>query len=355
MASFNVINYSLRVNKNVERKLIFDAFLKLQNALEVGRYRYIGLGSIWFVDFIIAHKVLNVDEMISMEQDAEGVARARFNRPFRNIVIEHGESSNIIPKVHWDSGPVIAWLDYDRSLARSSALQDIGLLCSRASSRSIVAVTVNADIRQLEPYITSNQDALKRIKEVLENDAVSESDKLAVIEEAAKSAGESVQQQRLAAIESIAGDLLPLELPLSALNRSSFPQLVARILLNQFHHSMVESGRTQSFYPLFNFYYQDNAPMVTVGGVIVDETDVWKIEESNIIGNDHIRGEEQVTIRLPLLTVKEKLALDRLLPREDSLAPALVTEDSNITLKAEELEAYQSFYKHYPVYLEVDF
>ena len=40
----------------------------LQAHLHLERLAYIGLGSIWFTDFVLAHKVLEVDDMISIEQ-----------------------------------------------------------------------------------------------------------------------------------------------------------------------------------------------------------------------------------------------------------------------------------------------
>ena len=58
MPSFDAINYATRPNKNVERKLIFSSLRELDRSFDLSNHKYIGLGSVWFVDFVLAHKSL---------------------------------------------------------------------------------------------------------------------------------------------------------------------------------------------------------------------------------------------------------------------------------------------------------
>ena len=91
MPSFDVVNYSLRPNKSIQRALVFEGVRQLMENIDLANAVYIGFGSIWFNDFLTVHKDLNIQEMISIESDEIGIARANFNRPFKTLRIEEGE------------------------------------------------------------------------------------------------------------------------------------------------------------------------------------------------------------------------------------------------------------------------
>ena len=93
------INYSVRPAKNVERKMMRDFFLRLSHFGRIEDYRYIGFGSKYFSDFIIFHRHLNISEMISIEADTNNRARYEFNKPYSNIRMEWGHSSEVLPKL----------------------------------------------------------------------------------------------------------------------------------------------------------------------------------------------------------------------------------------------------------------
>ena len=71
MASSDYINYVIRPNKTVERKLIFETLSRLAPIFNFAEYRYIGFGALWFVDFVMAHKYLSIANMISIEKRLE--------------------------------------------------------------------------------------------------------------------------------------------------------------------------------------------------------------------------------------------------------------------------------------------
>jgi len=55
--SFEKINYIFRPKKQIERKILIELFQKIQNTLNINisEYQYIGLGSIYYYDFILFH------------------------------------------------------------------------------------------------------------------------------------------------------------------------------------------------------------------------------------------------------------------------------------------------------------
>jgi hypothetical protein len=116
-----------------------------------------------------------------------------------------------------------------------------------------------------------------------------------------------------------------------------------------------KAGREdEQLIPLFNIAYRDNAPMITVGAVIADNTRASKVIE-RLATYDLGSGLDQATqisIGVPPLTVKEKVHLDQLMPC------SVVLNESDVAtlgfrLKQSQIEAYQRFYKHYPTFGEV--
>ena len=93
MASFDVVNYSLRPSKAIQRRLVFEGIRKLQLSLGLDRLLYVGLGSVWFADFTLAHQLLDVRDMISLEENEIGFSRARFNAPYATVQVRHGSTS----------------------------------------------------------------------------------------------------------------------------------------------------------------------------------------------------------------------------------------------------------------------
>ena len=106
------INYAVRPAKNIERKMMRDLFTRLRTFGRLEDYRYIGFGSKYFSDFILFHKSLNILEMISIESDIHNQARYEFNKPFSDIKMEWGRSTERLPEIVINKKKSIYWLDY---------------------------------------------------------------------------------------------------------------------------------------------------------------------------------------------------------------------------------------------------
>ncbi len=63
-SSFEKINYNLRPNKCIERKMMCETLSRLSHLEHLHNYRYIGLGSPYFSDFSLFHKNLGITELI---------------------------------------------------------------------------------------------------------------------------------------------------------------------------------------------------------------------------------------------------------------------------------------------------
>ena len=142
------VNYLLRPNKNVERKLIVDVLKVLRMEFGIDAYTYVGMGSMWFVDFIMAHKELGIRRMISIEGEPSYEDRARFNKPYDCVTVALGDSTKVLPGLGLEAQRSLVWLDYNSDL-RGPWRADLEIICSKVPSGSVVIVTVNAHVGQL--------------------------------------------------------------------------------------------------------------------------------------------------------------------------------------------------------------
>jgi len=319
MPSFAEINYVLRPNKNVERKLIIGSLYGLNQAFEIDQFIYIGLGSMWFVDFVLAHKVLSIEKMISIERD-DYVKRASYNRPYDCIEVIGGDTTNILPELNLKNILSIIWMDYDQGL-EGPVLEDTRRICGACKSGSVFITTVNSDSNRLDNVMDVSGRTLSRIE----------------------------------AVKHYAGDLVPPNVKAKDLKKTYFPALLGKILFDHIKVSIKESGRSDSFYPLFNIYYKDTSPMITIGGMIADDDDKKRLRDCDLPKKyDWVTGEKQFIIDVPPLTVKEKIELDQMLPRDE---PPTVEEieEAGFTLEERQIKSYHQFYRHYPVFGEFSF
>src|SRR5260370_18738721 len=145
MPFFYVVNYGFKLNMAIQSILVFEAVRILQNCLDLDNLLYIGLGSIWFTDFQIAHKFLRIKDMISMEGDEIGFRRARFNQPFKTIRVMNGYSYQVLPtllsKKVLMKRPWFLWLDYDDALDEDK-IADIRRVIKNAPTSSFFLVTL---------------------------------------------------------------------------------------------------------------------------------------------------------------------------------------------------------------------
>ena len=320
MASSDYINYTIRPNKAIERKLIFEVLSVLSPVLKLSGYRYIGLGAPWFVDFVMAHRYLMIEDMISIEQDKILASRAKFNKPFACVRVMHGDSQAVLPGLDLEKLPLLVWLDYDSSL-EGPVLKDLSTLCSRAPAGSIIVVTVNAHRGRL-PTHDENGNKYKNF-----------ADKM----------------------RALAGDLIPAHIPKAAARGPGYPPYLVSVLFAHMHRQVRRAGREgEDLLPLFNIGYSDNAPMITLGGAIADEPCAQQIR--TVLEDKHMGAfldeQRHLQIGVPPLTLKEKVGLDQLLPLTDPPTEQDV-EKLGFRLRPAQIRAYHRFYRYYPMFGEV--
>lgn len=302
------VQYDLRPAKQVERRMLVDAFQRLAQAgFKIRDYQYTGLGSIYFVDFIIFHKLLGINKLVSIEHDTSLEARVKYNCPFKCIDIKIDLSTNIIPTLSQDIHHIV-WLDYDEPI-KSSILDDMYLAGSQLSSGSILLVTVDVEPPDKE------SDEPKASKEYFDN-------------EASKYLGTMEIQE---------------------FTKSKLPRTNKLLLLRALKEGM--RGRIGiEYHPLFNFLYADGHRMLTLGGVIGSEVEKGKIGEINLEGAIYLRtniDDDPYEIRVPPFTRKERHLLDSAMPCTVGWQP------KEFKLSEENVNTYREIYRFLPSYVEI--
>jgi hypothetical protein len=310
-SSYEEIDYRLRPAKHIERKMLCEAFQRLSVFASLDSYRYVGLGSIYFSDFVLVHRILGLRNMDSVEQDVEKQSRFEFNKPYKCITMHYGPSNDELPKLPWDTRAIL-WLDYDGPLT-DSVLTDVSFFCTNARPASFLAVTVNAQPPGKEG---------KRV-EALRGQL------------AAAKVREDLKEADLAGWQTAV--------------------TYRRVITNEIEERLKEmngargQGKKLLFQQVVNFQYADGAKMLSIGGVLYDEELSEQLRRCAFEGLPFFRGgEDAYRIEVPKLTFRELRHLDQQLPCDGNKA----LEGKSIP--EGDLQRYGSMYRWFPTFAEAE-
>lgn len=107
--SFEYINYMFRPKKQIERKIIIEILQELEKEISLSKYLYIGFGSIYYYDFILFHKMLNINKFLSID-DKSTIKRFNFNRPYDFISFENRISTDFLNEHDWKKILCYGWI-----------------------------------------------------------------------------------------------------------------------------------------------------------------------------------------------------------------------------------------------------
>ena len=301
------VPYDLRPSKQVERRIFVDALQELsQVGFPIRTYTYIGMGGIFYTDFIMFHKYLGIDNLVSVERDLAIEARIRFNQPFASVGLVMDEVGNVIAGMNRDTRYLL-WLDYDEPLT-TGASEDIRLAVDVMRSSSLLLVTI-----PIFPGRSRSKEETFRYYE-----------------------------------EGI-GDYFAPEW-----GQEDFtPNRIMRTLADAFIR-MVRSGlqgRSRIYFEiLFYFRYSDGRDMLSIGGMVCDPHDRQAVRKCNFGGRSYICRSikaDPLSIEVPILTRKERAHADACMPSKSRFLR------STLGFSVEEIRTYRSIYRFLPSYGEL--
>ena len=144
------VAYELRPAKQVERRMLLDGLQRLMVAgFNLREYQYTGMGSLYFVDYILFHKFLGIQKLVCVERDRSLLSRMEFNKPSALIEVISGAIGDVLPDLDRRQKHLV-WLDYDQRLDQSIA-QDLHLAVASVPPGSIILITVDAKPPEMGP------------------------------------------------------------------------------------------------------------------------------------------------------------------------------------------------------------
>jgi len=308
--SFERVHYELRPFKQVERRMMFDVLSSLSNeVLEFRSSMYVGMGSVYFVDFAMAHRLLGVEKLVSVELVDDIENRVRFNRPYSSIDVVMGSAGDKIPPLVRDTASVV-WLDFDSRLERDQ-IETIGACCSAQSKNSVFIATVD-----IEPP---------------------------------KGQG-TVTRRTFRHFRSVAPEYMEPEWTAGHFRRSSLGRRNTKMIVNVIKSALAPLDI--EFSQLFAFEYADTHLMLTVGGIVGASPELTTAKLDLTSRFPFLRWSENeapYVIRPPLLTRRERIYMDSNMPCADGWTP------KEFGLSRDEVEAYRETYRYLPYYAELMF
>jgi hypothetical protein len=317
------VQYDLRPAKQVERRMIVDALQHLQAAgFSIMDYQYTGFGAIYFVDFILFHKLLGMSRLLSLERMTSLGSRVEFNKPFKCVEVKMESASSAIPNLSRDVRHMV-WLDYD-GVIQKEFLSDIQSAMTVLQPGSILLVTVDVEPPEEYDYKAINSD-FDSTKEVM---------------------GPKHWKRYF---EHHASTYLTLGLTEDDFGRTQLHARTIEILRAAFARSIVPRTELE-FLPMFNFVYKDSHWMLSMGGMIAGKTEKRLLRSTTLRETQYYRDtfdSPPFEIAVPRLTRKERIYLDREMPSIDGWTP------KEFDIDPEELRRYRDIYRFLPAFAEI--
>lgn len=326
--SFSRINYYLRPNKQVERKILIDILLQFRKYIDLDNFSYIGMGSIYYYDFILIHRFLGIKNLVSFDS-AKTVKRFEFNKPYDFVNFLPRYSTVYLAEHPWKETNTITWLDYDGTFHDNieSIINDIKIIAKNCNNHDLVFLTINCTPpRNAEPKKKFFEDYTRYISAEYRD--------------------------------------------MKWMKNENFPHLIQNIMHNLLVNENLHMENKYS--KICSFYYKDGAPMYTLGGFFTSDGEML----NNIASmHEYISFDPNQIhdIAIPHITYKEKHYLDnnilkikkwiddytdlvRLDEPDTNLHEKLIEEFMNkemdFELKTQEINNYIKHYRFMPQYFE---
>lgn len=328
MNSGRMINYSTRVAKSIERKMIRDALLRLYSFSHTSKYQYVGFGSKYFTDFILFHKHLHINSMISIESDTGGRLKYEFNKPFNCIQMCFGTSNDVLPTLNFDKKTIL-WLDYD-GLLNDSCMSDIYYFVTKATSGSVLVISYNS-----RPY--KNSELAKEMPEV---------------------SAKARQKEKF--LSQLDKKYIPFDESFDGLGRWDAHSKLLRktvlicidIALNMINSSLPEQDKV-SFSQIFNFNYKDGVEMSTLGFVFYKQAEKHNLTACKFDEIEYCRADDDFfEIKVPNFTLKEVKSIIEKMPMESKDFKKTGLDKS--VFDEGDVIAFSKIYKYSPHYIDSD-
>lgn len=168
MSSGATIPYQLRPNKAVDRELFLALLVRLGSAVDLRKFKYVGLGGPFLADFRLLHARTGITNMDCIEMEEDAHLRQEFNKPFPSIICLHKTLDEYLSETEFTQ-PVILWMDYTQPKDLPAQIESFAQQFLALPLGSVLRLTVNASPSSLGEPKDKNENVrewrLKKFKE----------------------------------------------------------------------------------------------------------------------------------------------------------------------------------------------
>lgn len=307
--------YHLRPNKAVDRLTLIDAINIVGTQGGLSQYTYYGMGGPYLEDFRLIYELYPEMKMVCIEEREEVHKRQRFHLPCGSgrLKLQKMDFSSFLANYEARDEKSVFWLDYtDLEFAN---FDDFMELLGKVGADSIIKITLRCHPRDYQD--------LKRRDEF---------------------------QKRFEALLPATFTTVPNTMKDFSVTVQKMVQIASQKVLPSVAQVM--------FLPLSSFFYADSSGMFTLTGIVCLRTEVARLRRLfkrwRFANLDWTAPTE---INVPNLSTKERLHLQRRLPRRKNAGKALrrslgylINEDRAQT--EIELQQYADFHRYFPYFVK---
>lgn len=142
--------YHLRTNKAVERLLFIELLRKLDGSLgkNVEKYRYVSLGGPFLEDFGLMHSAFGIRDMLSLETERHVLSRQNLNTPYSKITLTLDSTTDFVRKFDAGKKSHIVWFDYEEPSWKQQIAESCTMLAA-LPPMSIFKITLSGKAESL--------------------------------------------------------------------------------------------------------------------------------------------------------------------------------------------------------------
>ena len=317
--------YHLRPNKAADRFALVEAIRRLER-LDMGGltdYVYCGLGGPYLEDFRLLYDFFPELAMVSIEYNEEIYKRQQFHLPCKTLELVHDKLSSYITQYDHGERKSIFWLDYTG--LEYTCFEDFQSLLDTLVEGSMLKITLRSEPRDYWQAVPRRRPIPKK-----------------------KKADE---------FRAKFGGIMPdatLNPPRAPAHLASLVQDMLQIATDQV---LQPTATDITFLPVSSFYYSDGTVMFTLTGIVCERSRLDALTQA--FGDwefSNLNWSRPKQIDVPVLSTKERLHLQHLLPSNDSTGKILqenmgyLIEDT-IEKTETALEQYAAFHRYSPYFM----
>jgi hypothetical protein len=322
--------YHLRMNKAVDRLLLVDVLRHL--GPEYGDFTYYSLAGPFLEDLRVMDHFFPDMKLISLESSEHTYSRQKLHQFNSRVDLRNCTLEDFLTHQYSQGLRDIFWLDYTD--LKYSSLGIFKSILSQVPAGSVIKITLRAhpemDLKSLSGKIS--KDEINRISETL-------------LEEFKSEFSQALPSGKL-------------ESPKTFEDYAALVQTMIRLSASESCDSL---GSQSKFLHIQSTRYNDGTQMLSVTGILckIDEIEEVKTKLQKVRFADFNWG-KPVEINIPILSMKERLHLERHLPiiSSENMGEILHKElqyniDNGRPKSIKQLSDYATYYRDYPDFVRI--